>query len=143
MQINDKEEKIISKIEEITGIRPKIYREVSADKVENLRNFIDGGLDPREIVFKDENGKEIARVQNLQDFEDALLSLDEKIILKHAKNNDFSKWFKVRGEIELAGKFKSIEKKFEDTKKLRKGLIDILEEYRYSLSQTPVTNFQR
>ena len=84
MQINDKEEKIISKIEEITGIRPKIYREVSADKVENLRNFIDGGLDPREIVFKDENGKEIARVQNLQDFEDALLSLDEKIILKHA-----------------------------------------------------------
>ena len=143
MQINEKEEKIISKIEEITGVRPKIYRGVNVDKTENLRSFAEDGLPPIELVFEDENGNEIARVQNLQDFEDAILSLDEKIILKHAKNNDFSKWLGDIREIELAEKFKSIEKKFEDVKKLRKDLIDILEEHRYSLNQTSVTNFQR
>jgi len=144
MCINDKEKKIISKIEEITGIRLKIDSELIVDKAtKNIRKPTENSSGSKEIVFKDETGKEIARAQNLKDFEEVLLSLNGNVILKKAKNNDFSKWLGAIGEIELADKFKSIEHNFEDAEKLRKILIDILEEHRYSLNQAHVTNFQR
>jgi pyruvate phosphate dikinase-like enzyme len=144
MCIDNKEKKIISKIEEITGIRLKIDSEVIVDKAtKNIRKPTEDGSGPKEIVFKDENGKELARVQNLKDFEEVLLSLNGNVILKQAKNSDFSRWLDAIGEIELADKFKSIEHNFEDAEKLRKIVIDILEEHRYSLNQAHVTNFQR
>jgi len=134
MNINDKEKKIKLSIEEITGIKSN-HQDVYYDKDKDFSEF--------KIIIKDGEGKELAKVQNLKDFEDALLSVDKNIILKYAKRNEFSKWLKNTGEVELADKCISIERKVDEGEKLQKKMIDIMEEYRYSINQASVTSFQR
>lgn len=134
MNINDKEKKIKSAIEEITGVKSN-HQDFNNDKDKNLRDF--------KIIIKDIKGKELARVQSLKDLEDALLSIDKNIILRYAKRNEFSKWLRLMGEVELADKCISIEQEFDEGEKLRKKMIDIMEEYRYSINQASVTSFQR
>ncbi len=134
MNINDKEKKIKLSIEEITGIKSN-HQDVYYDKDKDFSEF--------KIIIKDGEGKELAKVQNLKDFEDALLSVDKNIILKYAKRNEFSKWLKNTGEVELADKCISIERKVDEGEKLQKKMIDIMEEYRYSINRASVTSFQR
>ncbi|UCB58319.1 MAG: hypothetical protein JSV67_06890 [Thermoplasmatales archaeon] len=134
MNLNDKEKKIKSAIEEITGIKLN-HQEVSRDK--------DKKYSESKLIIKDVKGKELAKVQNLRDFEDVLLSVNKDIILRCAKRNEFSKWLKSIGESELADKFLTIEKEFDEGEKLRKKMIDIIEEFRYSINQSYVTSYHR
>jgi hypothetical protein len=134
MKLNDKEKKIKSVIEKITGI--------SLNHLE-ISNIKDEKHSKSKIIIKDINGKELAKVKNLKDFEDVLLSVDKDIIIKYAKKNEFSKWLKVIGKSELAGKYLTIEQEFDDGEKLRKKMIDIIEEFRYSIKKDYVTSYQR
>ena len=134
MKINDKEKKIKSAIEEIIGIKSD-KQNFSYDKDKNFSEF--------KIIIKDGKGKELAKVQNLKDFEDVLLSVDKNIILNYAKRNEFSKWLRNLGEVELADKCISIEREVDEGEKLRKKMIDIMEEYRYSTNLASVASFQR
>ena len=134
MNLNDKEKKIKSAIEEITGIKLN-HQEVSRDK--------DKKYSESKLIIKDVKGKELAKVQNLRDFEDILLSVNKDIILRYAKRNEFSKWLRSIGESELAVKFLTIEKEFDEGEKLRKKMIDIMEEFRYSINQSYVTSYHR
>ena len=134
MNLNDKEKKIKSAIEEITGIKLN-HQEISNDKDEKHSES--------KIIIKDVKGKELAKVQNLKDFEDVLLSVNKDIILRYAKRNEFSKWLRSIGEVELADKCISIEREVDEGEKLRKKMIDIMEEYRYSINQDYVTSYQR
>ena len=134
MKINDKERKIKSAIEEIIGV--KLDKQgFSYDKDKNFSEF--------KIIIKDGKGKELAKVQSLKDFEDVLLSVDKNIILNYAKRNEFSKWLRNLGEVELADKCISIEREVDEGEKLRKKMIDIMEEYRYSINLASVASFQR
>jgi len=135
MNIDDKEKIIITTIEEITGIRLEHQTSLSIDNKESISNST--------LIILDEKDKEIAKVKTLNDLENILLSLDKEIILNYAKNGDFSKWLKEIGEVNLAESFILIEKEFDEGEKLRKKLIDILEEYRYSISKETIENFQR
>ena len=74
MNINDKEKKIKLAIEEITGIKPN-HRDGYYDKDKDFSEF--------KIIIKDGKGKELAKVQNLKDFEKVLLSVDKNIILNY------------------------------------------------------------
>ncbi|MCK5030609.1 MAG: hypothetical protein KAR64_04020, partial [Thermoplasmatales archaeon] len=134
MNLNDKEKKIKSAIEEITGIKLN-HQDFYKDKDEKHSES--------KIIIKDVKGKELAKVQNLNDFEDVLLSVNKNIILKYAKRNEFSKWLRSIGEVELADKCITIEQEFDEGEKLRKKMIDIMEEYRYSTNLASVASFQR
>ncbi|NHJ41202.1 MAG: hypothetical protein FK731_14310, partial [Asgard group archaeon] len=134
MDLNDKEKKIKSAIEEITGIKLN-HQEVSRDK---NKKYSESNL-----IIKDFKGKELAKVQNLRDFENVLLSVNKDIILRYAKSNKFSKWLRSIGESELADEFLTIEKEFDEGEKLRKKMIDIIEEFRYSINQSYVTSYHR
>jgi len=134
MNINDKENKIKLIIEEITGIRSD-HQDAHYNKNKNFSEF--------KIIIKDDKGNELAKVQSLKDFEDVLLSVDKNIILRYAKRNEFSKWLKNIGNVELADKCISIEQDVDDGEKLRKKMMDILEEYRYSANLASVASFQR
>jgi len=134
MNLKDRERKIKSAIEEITGIKLN-HQDFYKD---DDKKYIDS-----KIIIKDAKDKELAKVQNLEDFENILLSIDKNILLKYAKRNEFSKWLKAFGEIELADKCSSIEQEFNEGEKLRKKMIDIMEEFRYSINQGYVTGFQR
>jgi hypothetical protein len=108
-----------------------------------IKDFINECLGPREIVLKDTNQKELYRIKNIKDFEDAVLSIDEAT-LAHATNQHlFSTWIRVRGEIELSEKIQKVEKEIRKGAELRKRLIDLLEEYKYAQTQTSVTPFER
>ena len=134
MNLNDKEKKIKSTIEEITGIKL------------NHQDFYKGDDEKHsesKIIIKDVKGKELAKVQNLKDFEDVLLSVNKDIILRYAKRNEFSKWLRSVGEVELADKCITIEQEFDEGEKLRKKMIDIMEEFRYSINQDYVKSYQR
>ncbi len=69
-----------------------------------IKDFINECLGPREIVLKDTNQKELYRIKNIKDFEDAVLSVDETILAHAASHHLFSTWIRVRGEIELCRK---------------------------------------
>ena len=134
MHIN-KEKKIKSAIEELTGIKLENHQD--------FRSYKDNESSEFKIIIKDNKGTELALVQNLKDFEFVLLSIDKNIILKYAKTNEFSKWLKNIGEFELADKCLSIEQEVHNGEKLRKKMIDIMEEYRYSIDQGSVAIYQR
>jgi hypothetical protein len=135
MNINDKEKKIKLAIEEITGVKSENNQDFNYAK--------DNNFDGSEIIIKDDKGRELAKVQSLKDFEEVLLSVDKNIILNYAKRKAFSKWLKDTGEVELADKCILIEQEVEEGEKLRKRLIDVMEEYRYSINQESVVSFQR
>jgi hypothetical protein len=108
-----------------------------------IKDFINECLGPREIILKDANQKELYRIKNIKDFEDAVLSIDDTI-LTHATNQHlFSTWIRVRGENDLAEKIQKVEKEIRKSAELRKRLIDLLEEYKYAQTQTSVTPFER
>ncbi|MCX6671749.1 MAG: hypothetical protein NTX92_07505, partial [Euryarchaeota archaeon] len=108
-----------------------------------IKDFINECLGPREIILKDANQKELYRIKNIKDFEDAVLSVDDTILTQAASQHLFSTWVCVRGEMDLAEKIQNIEKEINKNADLRKRLIDLLEENKYAQTQTSVTPFER
>jgi len=133
MNLKEREKKIISTIEEITGIKLN-HQDFKNENEKQIES---------EIIIKEVKEKEFKNVKSLEDFENIILSIDKNILLKYAKRNIFSKWLKAFGENELARKCLSFEKEFDEGEKLRKKMIDILEEHRYSINKSYVASFQR
>jgi len=133
MNLIEREKKIISTIEEITGIKLN-YKNFQLDDKNHTKS---------DLKIKEVKIKEFSNIKNLEDFENIILSSDKNILLKYAKSNLFSKWLKAFGENELSKKCQSFEKEFNQVEKLRKKIIDLLEEYRYSINQSFVTSYQR
>ena len=108
---------------------PRIIRFVSKKEATLaliIKDFINECLGPREIILKDANQKELCRIKNIKDFEDAVLSVDDTILTQAASHHLFSTWVRVRGEIDLAEKIQKIEKEIKQNADLRKRLIDLL-----------------
>jgi hypothetical protein len=108
-----------------------------------IKDFINECLGPREIILKDTNQKELYRIKNIKDFEDAVLSIDDTILIKAAKLHLFSTWIRVRGENDFAEKIQKVENEVKKNADLRKRLIDLLEECKYAQTQASVTPFER
>jgi hypothetical protein len=108
-----------------------------------IKDFINECLGPRDIILKDENQKELYRIKNIKDFEDAILSIDDTILTKTASHHVFSTWVRTRGENDLAEKIQKTEQEIKKSAELRKRLIDLLEEYKYAQTQASITPFER
>ncbi|HIG99997.1 MAG TPA: hypothetical protein HA258_05390, partial [Thermoplasmata archaeon] len=108
-----------------------------------IKDFINECLGPREIVLKDSNQKEIFRIRNMNDLENAVLSVNDSILTSAIDQHIFSRWLRVRGEADLADKIQSIETEIHKADELRKQLIDVLEQYKYAQTQSSVTPFDR
>jgi hypothetical protein len=108
-----------------------------------IKDFINECLGPREIILKDANQKELYRIKNMKDFEDAVLSVDDTILTQAANLHIFSTWVRVRGENDLAEKIQNAETEIKKNAELRKRLIDLLEENKYAQTQASVTTFER
>ncbi len=107
-----------------------------------VKEFIRECLGPQEINIKDEEGNNVASIKNLKDFEDTVLSVKEKILASSAQQHQFSTWLKAKGEQDLAEKIHTIEKEKKGAD-LRKSIVDLLEGYKYSLTQVSVSTFER
>jgi hypothetical protein len=108
-----------------------------------IKDFINECLGPRDIQIKDADGKNILIIKNLRDFEEAVLSVQEKNLAEVAYKNLFSHWLNSRGEIELAEKIRIAEVEIKKASELRKRIVDLLEEYKYAQTQASVIPFER
>lgn len=132
--VNDKEKKIIQAIEEIIG---KNFNQ------KDLPHEFDTALQESSIVLTDSQANEVAQIQNIEDFEHVLISVDKKILFSYAKQNAFSTWLKQIGEIEIAKTCLGIEQEVDSGDKFQKKMMDVLEEYRYSSNLASVEHYQR
>jgi hypothetical protein len=108
-----------------------------------IKDFINECLGPREIILKDTNQKELYRIKNINEFEGAILLVEDTILTQAANHHLFSTWFRVRGENDLSEKIRTTETEIKKSADLRKGLIDLLEENKYAQTQASVTPFER
>ena len=107
-----------------------------------VKEFIRECLGPQEINIKDEEGNNVASIKTLKDFEDTVLSVKEKILASSAQQHQFSTWLKAKGEQDLAEKIYTTEKEKKGAD-LRKSIVDLLEGYKYSLTQASVSTYER
>ena len=70
--------------------------------LKDLRNFIVENLGFGDLVFRDEQGGEIARAKKISDFEKIIPELPMEVILRHTRQKDFSSWLTAHGELKLA-----------------------------------------
>jgi hypothetical protein len=135
MLISEREQKIREKIYEITGKEIDIKENRITKTFECNKDLM--------LVIKDDTGKEIFSVKNIEDFEILLKKINEDIIFEYAKKNIFSNWLKNIGESELAKKFLTLEKEALNKEVFISQLKNLLEDYRYSINQASITDFSR
>jgi len=107
-----------------------------------VKGFLKECFGPQEIIIKDSEGHTITAIKTLKDFEESIISLPVKDLERTAQSHEFSTWLKARGERSLAEKIHNIEKEKKGAD-LRKSIMDVLEGYKYSLTQSAVSVFER
>ncbi|MEF8878821.1 MAG: PEP/pyruvate-binding domain-containing protein [Candidatus Thermoplasmatota archaeon] len=114
----------------------------SANLIGKLKRFIEKSIEPKKIRYKPNDG-EVKVMDDISDLQDFLLFEDSYLVVNLAKKNVFSNWFNSLGEFELSEKFRFFENGFEKPDKLQKNLLDVIENYRYSLNQVAIKKFER
>ena len=132
-----------AKNERILNKNVKIISKLSDNFKSILSNFIKESLGFTEFVLKDEKTEKTYQIKNIGNLENAIDSIESKIIFKHAKQNLFSTWLKNIGEIEFARKFLLLENKENDEENLKKQMKNLIEEYHYSINLESISKFSR
>ncbi len=81
-----------------------------------------------DFVFKNNQGKEIARAKDINDFRKVIRKIPPDSILYHASRDHFSNWLFTRAEFDLALELKSVSAEdFEDAEHIRSFLLQFFE----------------
>ena len=74
-----------------------------------------------DLIFKTPQGKKIKSVSNVSELKKTIEKLPLESIEYHASRNHFSNWLAIRGEFDLANKFREIgPTKFKNLEKRKK-----------------------
>jgi CheY-like chemotaxis protein len=110
----------------------------------DLRKFILKHLGFGDLVFRNENNKEIARASNLLEFEALLSKVPAESIVYHAHKNHFSAWLIAHGEIQAARRIKPMKtESFPDPEDLRIFLFDTFQNIRLAKNKGKVIEFDK
>lgn len=108
----------------------------------DLKNFIVENLGFGDFVFRDKDGKDIARAKSLNEFKTLLKTIPDEVLLYHGKRNHFSSWLMAHGEIIIAKKLKKAKfSSFKSVIDIRKYLIKICNEVEKEKTKGQVINF--
>ena len=121
----------------------KVISKSSYNRKNIIKKFIKTSLGLYKLSLKDNKGKEIFEIKNINDFEKALKNLDKNIILNYAKINSYSNWLKNIGEVELSNKCYLLENESKNVDELKNQMFNLLEDYKYSVNQSSITLFTR
>ncbi|MFW5928026.1 MAG: PEP/pyruvate-binding domain-containing protein, partial [Thermoplasmatota archaeon] len=119
----------------------KFLLKSSPDLSEGIREFIRESLGPIELVFKDENDITVAEITTIDELEDSIWDIDSDRIYEKVKDDSLAKWLEARAEFELKEKVKEIQE--EKPERVKKILINILEEYKYAVHKGSISDFRR
>ena len=118
-----------------------LYKQ-SKTLLKELEEFIIRKLGFGDFIFRDKNGKEIARAHTMLEFEKILADIPYESLVYHSARNHFSAWLIARGEIPIAMKIKPL--KFDDflsATQLRNYLLNIFKEIRFQKNRGKIINF--
>lgn len=108
----------------------------------DVRNFTIANFGFGDFVFRNKDGVEVGRANNLKSLEKQIQIVPEESIKYHAERNHFSNWLKARTEFWLAHQLRP--RKVSDyptVEDLRNDLINSLREYRNLRQKGIVTDF--
>ena len=109
---------------------------------DRIKNFFVSYLGFGAFVFRMPDGEEIARANDLRAIEKLLSEIPDESIVYHAMNNDFSKWFMARSEIDFALKLKPYKiSDFPDPQDMKKFLIEMIRARRKGARQGQIIDF--
>jgi hypothetical protein len=128
MLVNEKKQKIKEIIQEITGIDIDINQQTPYDSVKH---------------FSADAEEEEIRIKSISNLESELKKIKPNALLKYAKESKYSDWLKNIGEIELSGKCLSIEKESVNGEDFKSQMMNLLEDYKYSINQSEVSSYSR
>ena len=109
---------------------------------DQIKSFFVSYLGFGAFVFRMPDGEEIARASDLRAIEKLLSEIPDESIVYHAKNNDFSRWFMARSEIDFALSLKPYKiSDFPDPQEMKKFLIDSIHARRKGSRQGQIIDF--
>ena len=107
-----------------------------------IKSFFVSYLGFGAFVFRMPDGEEIARASDLRTLEKLLDEIPDESIVYHAMNNDFSRWFMARSEIDFALSLKPYQiSDFPDHMELKKFLIESIHARRKGSRQGQIIDF--
>ncbi len=97
-----------------------------------------------DFVFRDDDGHEVGRANNLANLEQQLKIVPPESIRYHAEHNHFSNWLKARTEFWLAHKLRPRKvSDYPSIEELRSDLVSSLKEYRKLQQRGIITDFKK
>ena len=109
---------------------------------DQIKDFFISDLGFGPFVFRLPSGEEIARVTDLRGIERLLSEIPDESIVYHAMNNDFSRWFMARSEIDFALKLKPYKiSDFPDPLEMKNFLIESIRARRKGSRQGLIIDF--
>lgn len=109
---------------------------------DQIKNFFRSHLGFGPFIFRLPGGKKIARASDLRTIEKLLPEIPDESIVFHAMNNDFSRWFIARGEIDFALKLRPYKiNDFPDPQDMKRFLIDRIRARRRGARKGQIIDF--
>ncbi|MHA2501631.1 MAG: DUF5752 family protein [Candidatus Kariarchaeaceae archaeon] len=110
----------------------------------DFRTFLRSGMLFGDFVFRTKEMTEVARAENLINFERVLQEVPSESILYHARQNHFSNWLYSRGEHQLANELAPyVVDQFESIEDIRTFLLNAFEEQRREQQRGIIAGFSR
>lgn len=110
----------------------------------DLRRFMVEQFSFGEFVFRNPDGVDVGRANDLTSLEQQLYVVPEESINYHAERNHFSNWLKARTEFWLANKLRAKKvSDYDSVNDLRHKLISALRNYRKLRQRGSTTDFRR
>ena len=128
--------------EKVVDIPAVFINKNSSNLNDRIKSFFVSYLGFGAFIFRMPDGEEIARVNNLRSLEKLLSEIPDESIVYHAMNNDFSRWFMARSEIDFALSLKPYQiSDFPDPQDLKEFLIESIHARRKGYGQGQIIDF--
>ena len=107
-----------------------------------IKKFMIDNLGFGDLILRNSSGKKIKSVSSVIDLRSNLEKLPLNSVEYHASRNHFSNWLAIRGEFDLANKFRQIGPgKFQNLKKRKEYHLKLLSEHEKNINDAPIVEF--
>jgi CheY-like chemotaxis protein len=109
----------------------------------DILNFLYRRLGFGSFIFKNADGKEIDKADNLLEFQEKMSEIPTETIIYHGRRNSFSTWLMARGEINMAERLREVKvEDFESPEDIREYCLKIFQEVKFQRFKGTIVNFE-
>ena len=128
--------------QEALNITGHFISKKSGSLFKEIKKFMVDNLGFGDLILKNAKGKKIKSVSSVSNLKSNLEKLPLESIEYHASRNHFSNWLAIRGEFDLANKFREIgPEKFKYLEKRKEYHLKLLSEYEQNIDDAPIVEF--